>query len=115
LSGTWDLAGRHPEIRRIILEQSVEQLPSNLDLGMSIYLGPKVRIMGPQLKIDFKTKTWIWCQEIAFPPFAFLLVLESNKEKAGSGLMIGEFTTLAPDKEQYFSGIAEVGSLASCH
>src|SRR3990167_6592028 len=81
LSGIWDLASRHPEIRRIILEQSVEQLPSNLDLGMSIYLGPKVRTMGPQLKVDFKTKTWIWCQEIAFPPFAFLLVLESNKEK----------------------------------
>jgi hypothetical protein len=109
LSGAWNLAGQHPEIRRIVLEQSVERLSPSLDLGMSLYLGPKVRIMGPQLKIDFKTKTWVWCQEIAFPPFAFLLILKSNKKHAGTGLMIGEFTTLAPDKEQYFSGITEVG------
>ena len=109
LSGTWGLADRHPGIRRIVLEQSVEQLPSKLDLGMSLYLGPKMRTMGPQLKIDFKTGTWVWCQEIAFPPFAFLLILDSNTEKAGTGLMIGEFTMVPTDKEQYFSGIAEVG------
>ena len=109
LSGNWDLAERHPELRQIILEQSVQQLPSNLELGMSLYLGPKMRTIGPQLKVDVKTGTWRWYQEIAFPPFAFLLVLASNKEKAGTGLMISEFTTLAPDTEQYFSGIVEVG------
>ncbi len=109
LSGTWNLPGRHPEIKRIILEQSVEQLPTGVDLGMSLYLGPKMRIVGPQLVVEVKTGTWKWCQEIAFPPFAFLLILASNKEDAGTGLMIGEFTMLAPDKEQYFSGIAEVG------
>lgn len=109
LSGTWDLTKRYPEVRRIILEQSIEKLPAKLDLGMSLYLGPKIRTMGPQLKIDLKTNTWIWCQEIAFPPFAFLLVLDSNKEQAGTGLMIGEFTTLPTEKEQVFSGISEVG------
>jgi len=109
LSGTWDLAGRYPEIRRIVLEQSAEKLPAKLDLGMSLYLGPKIRTMGPQLKIDVKTGIWIWCQEIAFPPFSFLLVLDSNKELAGTGLMIGEFTMLPTEKEQYFSGISEVG------
>ena len=33
----------------------------------------------------------------------------SNKELAGTGLMIGEFTMLPTEKEQYFSGISEVG------
>jgi hypothetical protein len=96
-------------MRRILLEQSVEDLPPKLDLGMSLYLGPKIRTMGPQLKVDLKTGTWVWCQETALPPFAFLLILDSNKEHAGTGLMIGEFTRLSADKEQYFSGISEVG------
>lgn len=109
LSGTWNLAERHSEVRRIVLEQSVEDLPPKLDLGMSLYLGPKIRTMGPQLKVNLKTGTWVWCQEIAFPPFAFLLILDSNKERAGTGLMIGEFTKLSVEKEQYFSGISEVG------
>lgn len=109
LSGTWNLARNHPEIQRIVLKQSAEPLPSNLDLSMSLYLGPKIRIVGPQLKINIKTETWVWCQEIAFPPFAFFLVLKSNKEKAGTGLMIGNFTTLDPDKKQYFSGVTEIG------
>jgi len=109
LSGTWNIAERHPEIRRIIIEQSVEKLPQCLDLGMYLYLGPKARIHGPQLKVNVKTKTWMWCQEMAFPPFAFLFVLASNKENAGTGLMIGDFTTLAPDEEKYYSGTIEIG------
>ena len=49
------------------------------------------------------------CQEIAFPPFAFLLVVASNKKKPGEGLLIDEFTTLAPNNQKYYEGIVELG------
>lgn len=94
LSGSWNLAERHPEIRRIILDQSKEPLPINMELGMSLYLGPKVRICGPQLILNAKTEKWRWCQELAFPPFSFLLVMASNEKKPGLGLMIGDWCQL---------------------
>ncbi len=109
LSGSWDLAGRYPAIRRIILEQSIESLPEGMELGMFIFFGPRVRIHGPQLHIDAKTETWRWVQEIAYPPFAFQLVIASNKKDPGLGLLIDNFTELSPDKQQYFSGIIELG------
>ncbi len=109
LSGTWDLAGRYPEIRRIILEQSLEALPDGMELGMSFYFGPRLRIMGPQLSVDMKTLTWRWCQEIAFPPFAFLFVIASNIKEPGLGLLIDKFTAISPDTQQYFSGIIDLG------
>lgn len=109
LSGAWNLAERYPVLRRIILEQATESLPKGIELGMSLYVGPKVRICGPQLRVDQKTETWRWCQEIAFPPFAFLLVIASNKKEPGIGLMINDFSVLTPVKEQYFSGVIEIG------
>ena len=109
LSGSWNLAGRYPELRRIILEQSKEPLPAGLELGFSLYVGPKIRTMGPQLRVDLKTETWRWCQEIAYPPFAFLFVIASNKANPGLGLMMHDWTTLGPDEKQHFTGTVELG------
>ncbi|HUW21933.1 MAG TPA: hypothetical protein VMW41_04700 [Candidatus Bathyarchaeia archaeon] len=109
LSGSWDLAGRYPAIKRIILEKSTEAIPSGMELGMFLYFGPRARIQGPQLRIDTKLKIWRWVEEIAYPPFAFQLMLASNKSDPGLGLLIDNFTTLSPDTQQYFSGIIEMG------
>ncbi|NTU47237.1 hypothetical protein HGA88_06430 [Candidatus Roizmanbacteria bacterium] len=80
-----------------------------MELGMYIYFGPRSRIHGPQLRIDTRAKVWRWVEEIAYPPFAFQLVLASNRECPGLGLLIDNFTTLSPDTPQYFSGIIEMG------
>ena len=109
LSGPWDLAGRYPEIRHIVLEQSVEKLPERMEIGIALYAGPKVRISGPQLRVNVESGTWRWCQEIAYPPFAFLMVIASNKEKPGLGLMIGDWTTFAPSAQKHFKGAFEIG------
>ena len=109
LSGSWDLVGRYPTIRRIILEQTTETLPHGMELGMFVFFGPRVRIHGPQLRVDAKTLTWRWVQEIAYPPFAFQLVLASNKPQPGLGLLIDDFTILEPKTEQYFNGLIEMG------
>jgi hypothetical protein len=109
LSGAWDLAERHPEIKRIILEQSEEALPKGIELGMHLYVGPMARISGPQLMVNVKEGIWRWCQEIAYPPFAFLLVIASNKKDPGLGLMMGDWTSIGPSEERYFEGVVEVG------
>ena len=109
LSGTWNLAGRYPAIRRIILEQATESLPAGMELGMYLYVGPKVRIVGPQLLIDMKTKTWRWVEEIAYPPYAFQFVIASNSPNPGMGLLIDPFTSVSPDAKMQFSGVIELG------
>ncbi len=109
LSGSWDLAEKYPVLRRIILEQSTEKLPIGLELGMFIYFGPNVRIHGPQLKVDGKTGIWRWCQEIAFPPFAFFMVIASNSKEPGLGLLIDNLTEVSPQEKQIFTGIVEMG------
>lgn len=109
LSGSWDLAERYPAIRRIILEQATEPLPQGMELGMFIFFGPRVRVHGPQLKIDANTLTWRWVQEIAYPPFAFQFVIASNNPQPGLGLLIDNFTMLKPETEQYYSGLIEMG------
>jgi len=109
LSGSWDLAGRYPEIRRIVLEQSAEAMPKGVELGLSLYLGPRIRISGPQLRVDMKTATWRWVQEIAYPPFSFQLVIASNNDDPGLGLMMNEWTLLAPGDQRIIEGVSRVG------
>lgn len=109
LSGSWDLAEKYPVLRRIILEKSVEKLPNGMEIGMSIYFGPKVRIFGPQLIINVKTGIWRWCQEMAFPPFAFVMVIASNSIEPGIGLLIDNMTEVDPDERQNFKGVVEMG------
>jgi hypothetical protein len=90
LSGPWDLAARHPSIRRNLLDGSTEALPPELALGFALYYGPRVRITGPQLCIDVTNQAWRWVIELAYPPFAFTLVLASNLSEPGLGLMMSD-------------------------
>lgn len=109
LSGTWDFATRHPEVLRIILGQSCEPLAEPLQLGAALYLGPRIRIMGPQLKIEPSSNSWRWLMEMAFPPFAFLLVLDSNLADPGRGLLMTDWVLHDPGEEKKFEGLFEVG------
>ena len=109
LSGTWDLAGRHPAVRRIILEGACESLPDNCELGMTLFLGPRARLLGPQLKIDPAAHSWQWLMEMAFPPFSFLLQIASNTMDADIGLRIGNFTLQDADTAGVFEGLTRIG------
>jgi hypothetical protein len=109
LSGTWDLAERHPEIRHIILDQSPEPLPLGLELGLSLYVGPHARMAGPTLLVEPEAGEWRWLMEMAYPPFAFLLVMTSNINESGVGLMMNDWTTLDLKEPKSFEGIARIG------
>jgi hypothetical protein len=109
LSGTWNLAERHPEVRRIITDQSTERLGERLALGMCLYFGPRIRIMGPQMKVEPSTGSWRWLMEMAYPPFAFVLVLDSSLENPGMGLLMTDWVLFEPSEEKQFVGTFDVG------
>ncbi len=109
LSGAWDLAGQHPEVRDMILDQTIEPMPVGLALGMCLYLGPRIRIAGPTLRIVPEEQLWEWLIELAYPPFAFLFVLASNQASPGRGLMMTDWTQIGCDSRQLFEGPTRVG------
>ena len=109
LSGSWDIADRHPEIRRIVLDQSLEPLPVGLELGFGLYFGPNSRVVGPTLSIEPDSGEWRWLMELAFPPFAFLCVLSSNVHEPGIGLIMNDWFLHDLSTRKRFEGVVRVG------
>ncbi len=109
LSGTWDIAGMYPDIRKILLGGESIALPAELDLGMVLYAGPRSRIVGPQLKVDVKTMTWQWVMEMAYPPFAFQMVLASSTKATLNGIVMNEWSLKKTKEPMVFMGEIEVG------
>lgn len=109
LSGTWNLAERHPEIRRIILEQSTEVLPPELKLGLGLYFGPRSRMIGPQLQVEPDKGEWRWLIELAYLPFAFLCVIASNVKEPQVGFVMNNWTLVKPTDRKRVEGIVRVG------
>lgn len=91
LSGSWDIAERYPIIRELLLSDTTANLPAELDLGMALYAGPRGRVTGPQLRVNVDDMSWQWVMEMAFPPFAFTMVLLSNKSEPLHGLVLNEW------------------------
>jgi hypothetical protein len=109
LSGSWNLAGAHPEVRRIILEQSTEPLATELRLGACLYFGPLLRITGPQLWLKPKQLQWRWIMEVAYPPFAFLLELASNATEFEIGHDMSNWVQYESSERKIFEGEFDVG------
>lgn len=109
LSGSWDLAETHPALRRTILEQDTTPLPAALELGICLYHGPQVRLVGPTLQVTPDEGAWRWLMEMAYPPFAFLLVVASNIDNAGLGLMMADWVQYGPKTTMTFEGVMRIG------
>lgn len=107
LSGNWDLAGRSPAIRRIVLGGSLEPLPEGMSLWMEMFAGPMSRMVGPQVISDAPGH-WAWVMEIAHPPFAFMLVLASNYAPT-FGMDMGPFVLEAPNRRVSLEATWQIG------
>jgi hypothetical protein len=59
--------------------------------------------------IDAKTKTWRWVMELAYPPFAFFMTIDSNIDEPGLGLMMTKWTAVGPTSKNMFEDILEIG------
>jgi len=47
--------------------------------------------------------------EMAYPPFAFMLVIASNVAEPGLGLLMNEFVRSEPTARERFEGTAQIG------
>lgn len=108
LSADFDLAGRYPAIRRLILDPSVEALPAGMSLGMTVYLGGHPRYIGPTLTVHPTEGVWRYVMELAHPPLATLLVLATNGP-APHACDLSAFTQIAPDVRAPIEGRIAVG------
>lgn len=109
LSGDWDIAGRHPEIKRIVLGSECLPLPKGLDISMAVYLGPSVRMMGPQLRMNYQTGHWNWWMELAYPPFSFVMSIASSRPVPDMGLLLNELALVPPNSVGGYSGEFDLG------
>lgn len=108
MSADFDLAGRYPEIRRLILEPSVEALPDGMSLGLTLFLGGHPRFAGPTLVVEPLAGVWRFVMEVANPPFATLMVLATNGP-APHVCDLSGLTLVAPDVHQPFEGRLAIG------
>jgi hypothetical protein len=108
VSGPWNLAGQHPEIRAMVLDHQPGALPEGMKLHLTLYCGPSSRIAGPSLLIDRQTRQWRWVLEVAYPPLATLLVLVGDAEPLPL-LEISEFTSRAPGGRFDYQAVIDVG------
>lgn len=108
LSADFDLAGRYPAIRRLILGPSIEPLPNGMSLGMTVYLGGHPRYAGPTLTVEPDAGVWRWVMEVAHPPIATLMVLATNGH-VPHVCDLSAFTQLAPDARAPIEGRIAIG------
>jgi len=110
LSGGYDLAGKFPAIRRIVLDGAVEPLPAGMSIGMTIYLNTRSRVVGPMWVGDTRRGTWRWLMEVAHAPIATLLVLKSNREDDGPAHIcdISNFTQIGPNAHARVDGDIQI-------
>jgi hypothetical protein len=102
LSGAWNLAKRHPTIRRIILDRECAPLPDDLRVHLGFCFGPASRLCGPQLSVDSVTGEWAWIMELTYPPLALMMVLASNHDVVSQGVDITSFTEIEPKRRLKF-------------
>lgn len=98
LSGPWDLAARHPEIRSMVLDGTPGRLPEGMFLGMTFYAGPNVVVAGPSLVLNRVTSSWRWSLVLAHPPLAFELVLAESASEPTPLCGIGNFLEAIADQ-----------------
>jgi hypothetical protein len=49
-----------------------------MSMGLTFYLGPYSRIVGPALEVRTDLQSWRWVMEVAHAPLALLFVLASS-------------------------------------
>lgn len=108
ISADFDLAGRYPAIRRLILDESSEALPEGMSLGMTVYLGGHPRYAGPTLVVEPPAGVWRFVMEVAHPPLATLLVLATNGSPPHV-CDLSAFTQIAPEVRAPIEGRVAIG------
>ena len=104
ISGSPEMGEHHPVLRKLALGGAPAPLPQQLQLFMVLYAGPHARIVGGpagQAILDTQSGIVTRLLEVAYPPFAFQMVLEGDPDRA-SGVDISAFTEIGLDVRKDF-------------
>jgi hypothetical protein len=108
MSADFDLAGKFPAIRRIVLDGALEALPQGMSLGMTAYFHKDSRFAGPLVQVSLSDGTWKLVMEIAHRPLAVLMVIAGTAPNPHV-CDISALTLIAPELHQEIEGRIAIG------
>jgi hypothetical protein len=91
-----DFAAHHPDLVAFVMERRRTGVPSRYRFYVSLYRGPLARFVGLATRINMETRQAAYLTEIAYPPFAYLLTVDT----APGHLPLGDVSDFAnaPDR-----------------
>jgi hypothetical protein len=81
------LAEKNPDLRAFVLDRNLRGLPEKYRLYACLFVGPLARFAGLMIELDVVTHKAIHMTEVAHPPFAYLLTIDSEPSQP-----VGEIT-----------------------
>jgi hypothetical protein len=77
----------HPDLVKFVLDRHRQNLPDRYRLYLCLFVGPIARFAGVSAALDVATGKAVYLTELAHPPFAYLLTMDSEPSPP-----IGEIT-----------------------
>lgn len=89
-----ELSTTHPELGDFVREREAIGLPDTFQFYLALYAGPLARSTGIATRADFATGRIDTLVEVAFPPFAYVMAIDSEDDDAIATANITEFVTV---------------------
>ncbi len=80
-------AAKNPDLRKFVLDREIRGLPDKYRLYACLFAGPLARFAGLQAELNVVTHEIVLMSEVAHPPFAYLLTIDSKPSQP-----LGEIT-----------------------
>ena len=80
-SSAW-LAMEHPDLGDFVSDRARTGLPDRYQFYLALFAGPFARTSGAAERIDFVRGTRTVLVEVAFPPFAYMMTIDSDPDMA---------------------------------
>jgi hypothetical protein len=91
-------AEKNPALREFVLDHEHRGLPDKYRLYACLFNGPLARFAGLAVELNVETQKAVYMTELAHPPFAYLLTLESEPSQPISDII--SWTTRGVDEER---------------
>ena len=69
---------KNPDLVNFVLDRNLKGLPQKYRLYLCLYAGPIARFAGLAVELNVVTKNAVYMTELAHPPFAYLLTIDSE-------------------------------------
>ena len=76
----YDFSMKNPELGDFVLDRDRSGLDPRYQMYLTLFAGPNARSTGVASRIDFETGRTDIMVEVAFPPFAYVMTIDSEPE-----------------------------------